>query len=217
MSAPAADPRPLPPVDAVLFDLLTALLDSWTLWNRAAGGASEGRRWRQHYLELTYAAGAYRPYESLVLESARGAGLSDAAGHALLDQWDALAPWPEVPSVLGALAMRYRVGVVTNCSDALAARAVQRLGAPVHVTVAAERAGAYKPDARPYRLALDELALPAGRVLFVAGSPYDIPGAGGVGIPVLWHNRIGLSRPAGIAAPWREVPTLEALPGLLDR
>jgi len=30
--------------DAVLFDLLTALLDSWTVWDRAAGGREAGHR-----------------------------------------------------------------------------------------------------------------------------------------------------------------------------
>jgi len=208
-------PEPLPPVEAVLFDLLTALLDSWSLWNRAAGSPDEGRRWRQHYLELTYAAGAYRPYDALVLESAQGAGLPAGAGRALLDAWDELEAWPEVPSVLHTLGARMRVGVVTNCSTALAARAVRRLGARVDVVVAAERAGAYKPDPRPYRLALEELALPAERVLFVAGSPYDMPGAGGVGMPVLWHNRLALTRPAGVQAPWAELSRLDALPALL--
>jgi hypothetical protein len=30
---------------AVLFDLLTGLLDSWTVWNRVAGSEEAGRRW----------------------------------------------------------------------------------------------------------------------------------------------------------------------------
>jgi len=39
--------------DAVLFDLLTALLDSWTLWNNVAGNAEDGRQWRTAYLRRT--------------------------------------------------------------------------------------------------------------------------------------------------------------------
>lgn len=35
---------------AVLFDLLTALLDSWTVWNAAAGSEARGRAWRAEYL-----------------------------------------------------------------------------------------------------------------------------------------------------------------------
>ena len=56
--------------DAVLFDLLTALLDSWKLWNSVAGSQTAGRRWRAEYLKLTYAAGGYRPYENLVAKAA---------------------------------------------------------------------------------------------------------------------------------------------------
>ncbi|MEI9987752.1 MAG: hypothetical protein WDN69_34270 [Aliidongia sp.] len=63
------------PYDAVLFDLLTALLDSWTLWNEVAGGAEAGQRWRTAYLRQTYATGAYRPYETLVAEAAEAVGL----------------------------------------------------------------------------------------------------------------------------------------------
>lgn len=220
MTSPAPSPQQPLDVDAILFDLLTALEDSWSLWNAAAGSAADGRRWRQHYLELTYAAGDYRPYEALVHESAAVAALPAAAADALLARWDELAPWPEVPSTLATLGAAYRLGVVTNCSTALAARAVARLGAPVDVVVAAERAGAYKPDARPYRLALDELAerlpgLEPARVLFVAGSPFDIPGAGSAGMPVVWHNRLQLVRPRGIGAPYAEIGSLAELPSLL--
>ena len=66
---------------AMLFDLLTALIDSWTLWNSVAGSEASGRRWRAEYLRLTYGCGAYVPYETLV----RDVGLNFAA---LVDAWD---------------------------------------------------------------------------------------------------------------------------------
>jgi hypothetical protein len=66
--------------DAVVFDLLTALLDSWTLWNTVAGAEVDGLRWRRRYLEITYGCGAYRPYEVLVREAARDVGLPEAFG-----------------------------------------------------------------------------------------------------------------------------------------
>ena len=43
---------------AVLFDLLTALLDSWSVWNAAAGSEASGRAWRAEYLRLTYGCGS---------------------------------------------------------------------------------------------------------------------------------------------------------------
>lgn len=59
----------LPCFDRVVFDLLTALVDSWSLWSGVAGGASSGRAWREEYLTLIYAAGGYQPYESLVVQA----------------------------------------------------------------------------------------------------------------------------------------------------
>jgi hypothetical protein len=44
--------------DAVVFDLLTALIDSWTLWNAVAGSEADGLKWRRRYLEITYGCGA---------------------------------------------------------------------------------------------------------------------------------------------------------------
>jgi 2-haloacid dehalogenase len=198
--------------DAVLFDLLTALIDSWSLWDAVAGSAAAGRRWRGRYLELTYGTGDYRPYETLVAEAAADLGVSAVTADALVERWDSLAPWPEVPAVLRMLAKHMPLGVVTNCSEALGHRAVARLGVPVSVVVTAERAGAYKPDPRPYALGIEELKLPAARVLFVAGSPFDVPGAAGAGMPVLWHNRLGLARAPGSPAPFVELATLDTLP-----
>lgn len=62
------------------------------------------------------------------------------------------------------------------------------------VIVTAELPGAYNPRPEPYRQALTVLGLPADRVLFVAGFAPDISGAGSVGMPVCWHNRIGMAR-----------------------
>jgi 2-haloacid dehalogenase len=49
-----------------------------------------------------------------------------------------------------------------------------------------------QPHPQAYRLALEELKVEAARALFVAGSPADLPGATSVGMPVFWHNRLGL-------------------------
>ncbi len=84
------------------------------------------------------------------------------------------------------------------------------------MTVTAQGAGACKPRPEPYQRALGALALPAGRVLFVAGSPYDIPGAGRLGMDVWSHNRIGMpGRPGpGLVAEHR---SLDPLPAFVSR
>ena len=39
--------------EAVIFDLLTAPLNSWSLWNDVAGDDNLGWDWRKRYLQLT--------------------------------------------------------------------------------------------------------------------------------------------------------------------
>ena len=197
--------------DAILFDLLTALIDSWSLWNRVAGSAEAGRKWRAEYLRLTYGCGAYVPYEDLVAQAARATGLSDAHAARLDAEWDTLQPWDDAVPLLRDLAPRYKLGVATNCSERLGRRAAARLQVPFDVIVTSERAGYYKPDPAPYRLALRELGLPPERVLFVAGSGFDLIGTGRVGLATLWHNRVGLAAPAGAPAPAAESPTLRPM------
>ena len=178
--------------DTVVFDLLTGLIDSWSLWNRVAGSEGLGLLWRQAYLELTYGAGAYRPYESIVAEAASAAGLPPAAPKALVSLWGELAPWPEAPRVLEALAGRADLAVVTNCSELLGRLAAQRVSERFKLVVTAEGAGFYKPRREPYAMALAALGSEPARSLFVAGSAADLPGAAALGMPVYWHNRIGL-------------------------
>jgi 2-haloacid dehalogenase len=178
--------------DAVVFDLLTALIDSWTLWNSVAGGAERGLAWRRKYLDLTYRAGAYRPYEGVVREAAEFAGLDrDCAGE-LIRRWHELAPWPETPEVVTALAARVPLGIATNCSVRLGLIATERSGGRYAAIATAESAGYYKPRPEPYRAVLAQLGTDPARTLFVAGSAADLPGAKGVGMPVFWHNRMGL-------------------------
>jgi len=103
----------------------------------------------------------------------------------------------------------------TNCSEALARRAVAATGIDFKVVVSAERAGWYKPDARTYRLALDELGLEARRCLFVAGSAYDLTGTAALGLPTFWHDRVGMAPPPGAPAPLAHHRSLEPLLALV--
>jgi 2-haloalkanoic acid dehalogenase type II len=200
---------------AVLFDLLTGLIDSWSLWDSVAGDPDDGRRWRAAYLKNTYAEGRYRAYEAMVREAAIEIGLSPELGDRLAARYGELSPWPEVAEVLGKLQGTFRLGVVTNCSEALGHIAAARTGIAFDTIVTAERAGFYKPHPRPYRLALDELGLTAQDCLFVAGSAYDLFGAAAVGLPVFWHDRVGMQMPADAPPPLARHDSLYPLAALL--
>jgi 2-haloalkanoic acid dehalogenase type II len=199
--------------DAVVFDLLTALIDSWTLWNQVAGSPDDGLRWRRRYLELTYGCGAYRPYELLVREAAQDAGLPVGLADELERRWDELQAWPEARRVLGVLPVP--LAIATNCSTRLGERAARRVGVPFAAVVTAEGVGFYKPRPEPYRAALAALGSTPGRTLFVAGSASDVPGAKAVGMPVYWHNRIGLAAHDG-AQPNHLAASLDKLAGLFS-
>jgi 2-haloacid dehalogenase len=204
--------------DAVVCDLLTALLNSWTLWNRIAGSDKGGGEWQAAYLHRTYQAGRYRPYETLVAEAATEVGLPPSLAACLAARYNELQPWSEVREVLGTLQREgLKLGVVTNCSEALGATAVACTGVEFDVVVTAERAGYYKPDPHPYEQALAELGMTATRCLFVAGSAYDLFGASRIGLPTYWHDRIGMTPPANAPKPLAYHRTLRPLLDVVRR
>jgi len=216
---------------AIIFDLLTALLNSWTIWDAAIPASEQhvtsGQAWRKHYLQITYGCDSYKPYEDLVRQSAQDVGLSSSAPETLLNKMDEILPWPEVPEVLAKLkAQGYKLAVVTNCSNELGHRAINNCEKVVRQqtdckdfffdqTVTAEESGFYKPNPKPYRDALEKLGVTAEEALFVAGSSMDVPGASDVGMKAAWHNHVGLPK-WNERVPWREGRTLhEALGDVL--
>lgn len=196
---------------AVLFDLLTALLDSWTLWNQAAGSEQAGRAWRAEYLRLTYGCGQYIAYETLVQQAAAKVGLAPSAPRALEDNWLQLAPWSGALEALQQLQPHCKLAVVTNCSLRLGRQAAALFPIQWDAIITAEEAGVYKPDPLPYRMALDQLDVHAADAAFVAGSSYDMFGTAAVGLKTYWHNRVGLPLVEGAQAPDAASATLDAL------
>ncbi len=197
--------------DAIGFDLLTALLDTWSLWKSVARDADLGMRW--HAASQALLRGKpYRPFEDIVRDSARKVGVTAAQAEEMLGRWGEVEPWPDTPEVLAQLGDRRRF-IVTNCSERLGTLAARKAGA-FELVMTAERAGAYKPDPRPYRAVLDALTLDAGRVLFVAGSAHDVGGAARVGMDVYWANRGGVPAPADATAAM-ERRDLRGLPQLV--
>ena len=201
---------------AICFDLLTGLLDSWTLWNAVAGNPEIGVAWRAAYLKHTYQTKAYRPYETLVAEAAVLVGLSADCAQRLAERYEELRPWPEAADVLRALRGKgLSLAVVTNCSERLGSIAARCVGVPFDVVVTAERAGFYKPHPRPYYTALEELGVTPAESFFVAGSAYDLAGTTKIGIPAYWHNRARLPLPPDIVEPLGQGPNLLGLPFFL--
>src|SRR5687767_8219683 len=141
---------------AVGFDLLTALLDTWSLWSNVAGDRALGMRWHAASQEMLRGK-IYRPFEDIVRESAREVGIDPKRAAELLRRWGDFEAWPDVPPVLERLDGTKRF-IVTNCSRKLGRLAAFKAGR-FDLVMTAEEAGAYKPDPHPYRMALDRLEL----------------------------------------------------------
>jgi 2-haloacid dehalogenase len=197
---------------AVGFDLLTALLDTWSLWAAVAGDRALGMRWHGASQGLLRGR-PYRPFADIVREAAVAAAIAPSRADELLRRWGEFEPWPDVPPVLARIAGRTRF-IVTNCSRSLGERAARRAGS-FDLVMTAEDAGAYKPDPRPYRAALDALGLAPRDVLFVAGSAHDVGGASRVGMDVYWANRGNAPHPDDATA-LRAEPDFRGLLDLLE-
>jgi len=178
--------------DAVFFDLLSALLDSWSLWDDLAGDSTLGREWRMHYLQAASNTERYRPYIPLIGDSAKAVGVARSQADILASQWS-----------------------VTNCSEELGMEAAKKIGVTFDVIMTAERAGYYKPDRRVYEAAIKEIDEAPERILYVAGSPYDVRGAAATSMPVYWHNRMGLVDPETRSKTIETSDTLEYLRNLI--
>src|SRR5260370_1994321 len=200
---------------AIAFDLLTALVDSWSLWIDVAGDEDLGRRWRSTSLQIVTSTGAYQPYELIVRRATAQVGLPPDRAVALLARWSELRPWPEAPDILRRLQGR-RLAIVTNCSQNLAEMASTATGGRFEVIMSAERAGGYKTDPRACLAAAKALGLEPDTLLFVAGSAHDVPGAGQAGMKVSWSNRQLLPVPRGASTLLVDAPDLNALPELLS-
>ena len=108
-----------------------------------------------------------------------------------------------------------KLGIVTNCSQAIGQIAVERTGIEFDSVVTAERAEFYKPHPDTYRLGLSELGVAPADCLFVAGSAYDLSGAAAAGLTVFWHDRVGMAMPDGAPPPrWHE-RSLDRLTGIV--
>ena len=183
--------------DAVGFDLLTALLDTWSLWKRVARDDALGMRW--HAASQALLRGRdYLPFEDIVRDAAIEVGLGRDDADELLARWGDAKPWPDVSAALAAVAGNH-LFIVTNCSRRLGELAASRVGARFELVMTAEEAGAYKPDPKPYLAALQRLELAPSRVLFVAGSAHDVGGAARIGMDVYWANRGSVALPTGPA------------------
>ncbi len=125
--------------------------------------------------------------------------------------------FPEVPAVIAEVeAQGIPWAIVSNIDEEELRAIVANQGLHPAVSVSSERVRSYKPDRAIFQKALDELGIPASRVVHVGDSPKaDVAGATGAGLTALWVNRHGMDFPGELPRPRWVLPDLIGLPELL--
>jgi 2-haloacid dehalogenase len=183
-------------------------------------------RYARH--EAILEAGPYQSYRGVLAGSLGGVAdelAIEVSAEELAGFGESVRTWPAFPdstSALQRLAGRYRLGVITNCDEDLFATSAARLGVAFEWVVTAEQAQEYKPNIRPFAMALSLIDVPKERVLHVAQSLYhDHVPAKELGMTTAWvnrrHDRPGFgATPPAEATPDLEVPDLATLADLAD-
>ncbi len=128
-----------------------------------------------------------------------------------------LEAYPEVKDVLSRLQQSgIRAAILSNGSPKMLASAVKsaQLGDFLEAVLSAEEAGIFKTHPSVYQLAVDKLALEAGKILFFSSNAWDVAGASNFGLKVVWVNRFGQKRERLPHKVDVEITTLEEVPAL---
>ena len=162
--------------------------------------------------EAALQAGPYRPYRRILTDVL--AALGERLGfrpspQALADFPDSIGDWlpfPDTVPALKALAPRFQLVVISNVDDDLFHLTQARLGINFDHVITAAQVGAYKPDVRPFKTAMQRIAVPKARILHVAQSLFhDIAPAMALGLDTVWIDRHdghgGGATPTGQATP----------------
>jgi 2-haloacid dehalogenase len=140
--------------------------------------------------------GALTPLNDLLHAALRrrlrlAGGDEDLAASAL-ELMGTMPAYLEVPGALEALRGRgLRLGVLAQ-SSADATDSLLRFAGlrdRFELVMSAQEAGAYKPDLRPYRMAIERTGVPGGDVCFVSTHWWDVAGAKRAGMRTGWVAR----------------------------
>jgi 2-haloacid dehalogenase len=197
------------PTRAVVFDAYGTLLDVHAAMAKHAARLGPdwpkiSDDWRQKQLEYSWVRSLTGPsHHRDFWRLTRDALEWVAARHGVTDQtilsdvllaYRHLDAYPEVPAVLRQIRdLGLSTAILSNGEPGMLADATRsaRLDHLLDFILSVETVGVFKPDHRVYRLAADQLNLPASQIAFVSSNAWDAFGAHAFGFRVFWINRAG--------------------------
>lgn len=186
----------------VFFDMNGTLLDPAGIADPLGGGHDERQLVEDALDEAILLAmadtlsGDYRPlaeHLAATLERRlRVGGRDTSALDQALERAKAMDPFPEAATALDALGNTgLRLGVLTNSPTVAAERSLEhaRLRERFDAVIGTDAVGAFKPDARVYRHALESVDVRAEEACLVAAHGWDVMGAMRAGMHGAWVSR----------------------------
>lgn len=182
------------------------------------------RDWRAKQLQYTWLraiTGAHDSFDQVTADgldwAMEAAGLDDPRLRArLLELYDELSAYPEVPAMLQALkSAGMATAILSNGSPAMLASAVLSAGLQplLDDVLSVESVGIYKPAPEVYTMATERFDCAPSEILFVSSNGWDAAGASGFGFTTAWVNRAG--EPVD-RMPWRPAHILTDLTTIPD-
>lgn len=181
-----------------LIDWEAGLLAAYDAVLRAHAAAADRDRLLTAHArhETRWEGGPYLSYRDVLVRTLRdvlgelGVTPQPVEAEAFAESVGRWPPFPDSATALAALAERYRLGVITNCDNDLFERSRESLGIEFEFVITAEQARSYKPSLNNFELALEQIDVPAQRVLHVAQSLFhDHVSARQVGLASAWVDR----------------------------
>jgi len=174
-------------------------------------------------LEARLEAGEYRSYRIILEDIVSGMGEhfgfkpSQEEIRSLPESLPDWEPFPDTRAALQALHTRYQLAIISNTDDDFFAATAKKLGVKFDFVITAQQARSYKPSLNNFRMAIERIGLPAGKILHVGQSVFhDVVPAKSLGLATVWVTRRRVKE--GIAAtlpasgqPDLEVPDLKTL------
>jgi 2-haloacid dehalogenase len=218
-------------IRACVFDAYGTLFDVSSACRRHAAeldgrGNVLAARWRDKQLQYTWlraAQGRHADFAQVTrdaLEFALDELQLDRADLAqrLLEDYNRLDVYPEVPQVLAALAdAAMPLAVLSNGTPPMLQALLSQGGLAgqfAHV-ISVEEVGAFKPARAVYARAVERLGVAAGYICFVSSNGWDAYAASAFGMRVAWCNRLGQLPERLPGRPDVQIQTLEELPALV--
>ncbi len=190
-------------VRGLVFDAYGTLFDVHSVIAACAEVAPDApalsETWRLKQLEYTWLRGLMGHYEDFwsVTQAAlrfalrrHGITLNEAQYQRLLDAYDRLATYPEVPDALESM-QHIPKAILSNGSPRMLQAVVEHNNLQdtfTHV-LSVDPLRTFKPNPVVYELAPTHLGIPKEALVFVSSNSFDVIGSKAFGFQVAWINR----------------------------